>query len=150
MYEQRPSLKLIEIPMYIGAALYVLISLAVLGFGGFFLASGEAAEAIIPAAMMIFTAFVCFAFAGLMIYATAQLKHRKKWAWITCIVFGAMFAPSAFVFLGIPILIGCLRTEVSSWFNPTDQPQPGTQHQPLPPPSQRYETNDPYQPPRYH
>ena len=149
MYQPRPSLKLIEIPMYIGAALYILIAIAVFGFAGFFLTSGEA-QAIVPAGIMIFTAFFSIALAGFMIFATSQLKHRKKWAWITCIVFGAMFAPSAFVFLGIPILIGCFQTDVNAWFNPTNQQPPNqTPQQPMAQSTQHYETNDPYQPPRY-
>lgn len=150
----RPSLKLIEIPMYIGATLYILIGLAVIGFSGLLMASANGGGAIFAMAMMVFTAFFAFALGGFMIYATNQLKHRKKWAWITAIVFGAMFTPSAFIFLGIPILIGCLNSEVNAWFNPTTVHQGNTAPPYGQPPKdpvspQSYETKDPYQPPRY-
>jgi len=112
-----PPMGLMTIPLYISALIYFLIGLAVialLAFVGFDTGQGGGA---FLSTIWIFTAGLCFALAGFIVFFTGKLRKRKKWAWITAIAFGGLYTPSAFIFLGIPILIGALKPEVQSWFN---------------------------------
>ncbi len=110
-----PPLGLMMVPLYISAVLYGLLGIGLLALPAIISASGEA-PAVIFFPFLIGT-FLCLALAAFICYFTAQLPKRKKWAWITAIIFGAMYAPSAFVVLGILILVGAFRPEVMSWFN---------------------------------
>jgi hypothetical protein len=148
MDQNRPSLSLIEIPMYLGAVLYVLVGIGMFVFGLFLVNSGEVGDGA-QFLLIIFamSAVFCFVLAGFFAYATTQLKHRKKWAWITAVVVGAMYTPSAFIFLGVPILIGCFNSDVNAWFNggPQNNSQrPAGYQQPQPP----TKSDNPYQQPR--
>ena len=106
---------LMTVPLYISGGLYAVFGLFMLLIPMLVSASGDAP--VIIFGIFLIGTLLCFGLAGFIFYFTAQLKHRKKWAWITAIIFGAMYAPSAFIFLGIPILIGAFRPEVMSWYN---------------------------------
>ncbi len=112
-----PPLGMITIPLYISAALYFLI-----GIGGFlillvFLASADQrGEWLILLFFGIAGIFICLALSAFIVFFTGKLKKRKKWAWIAAIVFGVLYAPSAFIFLGVPILLGALKSDVQDWF----------------------------------
>ena len=150
MDQHRPSLSLIQIPLYISAALYGLIGIGMILFGVGLMGTGDR-EAVIVLVMLAIGSFMCFALAGFIGFVTSQLSHRKKWAWVAAVILGAMYAPSAFFFLGIPILIGCFNSEVNAWFNtpakPAD-PEMGSSPPYAAPTAPYKNTQDPYQPPR--
>lgn len=114
--ENPPPLGLVTIPLYISAVFYFLIGLAAIAFLVFVGGNGEAVPVILFAVWGL-SALFCFALAGFIVFFTGKLRRRKKWAWITAIAFGALYTPSAFIFLGVPILIGALNPEVQAWFN---------------------------------
>ena len=115
-----PPLGLMTIPLYISAVIYLLIGLGVIVLGAFVGlgdGQGEQSVAFVALCIMIFGALLSFCLAGFIIFFTGKLRQRKKWAWITAIAFGALYTPSAFIFMGVPILIGALKPEVQAWFN---------------------------------
>ena len=105
------------VPLYISAALYALAGLGVAVFMLFIVAAAQEPEAWFIVILLSIPAVLSFVFAGFVFFFTSQLSKRKKWAWITAIIFAVMYTSSAFIILGIPILIGALRRETVDWFN---------------------------------
>ena len=112
-----PPLGLMTIPLYISAGLYLIIGLGATIWGLFAYNAVDQKVAGVVLGFAIFSALLSFCLAGFIIFFTGKLRQRKKWAWITAIAFGGLYTPSAFIFLGIPILIGALKPEVQAWFN---------------------------------
>lgn len=115
--KRRPSLSLMTIPLFISAGIYLLIGLGVGGLALYMLAATNDPEAWIVCIPLFAMALVSIALAGFIWYFTSELPRRKKWAWIAAIIMGAMYTPSAFFFLGIPILIGAFKSDVMEWYN---------------------------------
>jgi len=110
-----PPLGLITVPMIIAGVIYIILGV---GFSllMFMIPNRDPGAGIAYVFFLLFGLF-SVALGAFCILIAGKVKQRKKWAWIAAIVFGGMFTPSAFFFLGIPILIGCLKPEVSGWIN---------------------------------
>ena len=114
-----PSLAMMTIPLYISGVIYLLLGVAT-GFISMLVfanAEGADGDVVFGLIILMLCTAMMFALAGFIFFFTGKLKQRKKWAWITAIAFGGLYAPSAFVFLGVPILIGALNSDVQAWFN---------------------------------
>ncbi len=129
--DDRPSLLLIEIPMYIGAAIFVLGGFYVIVIMGIAISNDRADTFFV--ALLIFGMLFFFGAGAGLIFATSQLKRRKTWAWATAVAMGIIYAPSATVLLGAPILFGCFQPKVNDWFNkkglPAEKAPPQTPSQ---------------------
>lgn len=114
-----PPLGMMIIPLYISAGIYALLGVGLALVFGLGLMSGEldGGEAAVFIIGLVFAVVMCVGLVVLILVICSKLKQRKKWAWIGAIAFGGMYAPSAFIFLGIPILIGALNSDVQAWFN---------------------------------
>ena len=117
-----PAMGLITIPLYISALLYFLIGLGVIIWVLDFNIGAEHDLGPVMFGIAVFSALLSFGLGGFIVFFTRKLRRRKKWAWITAIAFGGLYTPSAFIFLGVPILIGALKPEVQAWFN-NDSPK---------------------------
>ena len=116
----KPSLNLIKVPLYISAVLYFLVGILVIILFAALLGrpshGDDLAVRVVVWCAMVFVVALCIGLGVFIIYFTGKLDQRKKWAWICSIVFGCMYIPSAFFFLGIPIVIGAFRSDVMKWF----------------------------------
>ncbi len=125
----KPSLNLIKIPLYISAVLYFLVSIPlIILFAGLLGRPSHGDDSVVRVVVwcaMIFGVALCIGLGVFIIYFTGKLDQRKKWAWICSIIFGCMYIPSAFFFLGIPIVIGAFSSDVMKWFNENVNKLPG-------------------------
>lgn len=116
MENTRPNLNLITIPIFIsaifyfilGAALVILILLMDKNNMGHWWAQ------FIGLGLMALTSFAIGVF---VLICNKKLKERKKWALTACMVIGFMYVASIFIFLGIPILMGVFKKEITDWIN---------------------------------
>lgn len=111
------KLSLVTIPLRLSTIAYGFVAagafiflIATLGMGAPMYA--DAAEAFI----MTFTwAFVLIFSIGLMVLieqSSKAIMEGKFWGWVTAIILSALYLPSIFVLLGIPLLIGLLSEPV--------------------------------------
>ena len=104
----------------ISTVIYMLMAFGALAF--FLILSGEIARAegapsetvlwIIGVVMFL----VIGGFGILPEVAIRGLKQGKRWGWIMGIIIGGLYTPSAFFFLGIPILISLLKRDVLNFY----------------------------------
>lgn len=105
------NIKYITVPLHISSVTYAFIALVCL-LGLIFFPMDEFGEDKsvfqITAVMMVF--FGC-AFAVFIELVASALKKGKYWAWIASICLAGLYLPSAFLPLGIFMLIGLLKED---------------------------------------
>lgn len=117
----KPDLKMMTIPLKISAVLYCLVAGICFLFGIIMFMQDvpkrEEFAAVFGGSMMFMGVVFSIAFGIFIMVFTKKLEERKRWAWICSIIFGAMYIPSIFFFLGLPIIIKAFDPIVMKWFN---------------------------------
>ena len=105
------TLKLATIPLRISSILYLLV--AVLGFV-FLFAGGDDCPpelAVIMGITWLFTAAMSIGMIVFIEIVIKALKNGKYWAWIAGLCLAGLYISSAFLLLGVFMLIGLLKDD---------------------------------------
>ena len=109
------SMKMVTIPIHISAVLYSLIALGSLAIL-FIPMPGE--DDIDLFVLRITWGIMCIVSVALVIFLEIVVMALKKghfWAWIAGICIAGLYIPSGFMILGIIMLIGLLREEITEF-----------------------------------
>jgi hypothetical protein len=117
------KLKYITIPLHISSILmalsivFLIILLYLDEFWGIFLfwESRDGFDLSLRL-LFVFSVMLSVGFIIVPIIVASALMKRKRWAWITSWYLTALYLPSLFFPLGIPMLIGILDKEVKEFF----------------------------------
>lgn len=105
------QMKMVTIPLHVSAMLYAVVMV-----GAWLLISMVAQEEefsrMEATAIQAIVALLCISLIVFIEVVVEALKKGTKWSWIAALVLTVLYIPSAFLPLGVFMLVGLLKPEV--------------------------------------